>query len=77
MSKVAKQILQRFSPFENHKDSNSNTYIVNDVYEYNYKIQDTVFQIISSDNNNKLLFQLSLLLTKKFNSIELNNQENE
>jgi hypothetical protein len=75
MSKVAKQILQRFSPFENHKDSNSNTYIVNDVYEFNYKIQDTVFQIISSDNNNKLLFQLSLLLTKKFNSIELNNQE--
>ena len=76
MSQVATQILQRFSPFENHASINIKNIknVINDMPDNNFNIQDKVFQIISSDNSNKLLFNITLLLIKNYKNLDFENQ---
>lgn len=76
MSKVAKQILVDFSPFENHNSPSKKS--ISNVVNNNlniYLTQDTIFQIISSDENNKLQYHLAIMLTKKYFNISNTSQD--
>ena len=75
MQAVASNLLQRYSPFENHRESiNDNT--ISSLYTKNSpdnKIfhQDEIFRIIKSCKNIKLNNQLCLWISIEYKKIEL------